>query len=73
MAIYVLGDVHNSLQKLEKILNRIQLKIRDHVIFLGDLLDRNGYDPDPVGVYFMLCGLSAKVTWIRRYWLPKTC
>lgn len=65
MAIYVIGDIHNSLKKLEKILELISPTMQDHVYLLGDLFDRGGAEPDPVGVYFKICGLNAKVTWIR--------
>lgn len=65
MATYVIGDIHNSLQKLEKMLELILSTEQDHVILLGDLFDRGGAKPDPVGVYFKVLGLPAKVTWIR--------
>ena len=65
MATYVIGDIHNLLQKLEQMLELISLSAQEHVVFLGDLFDRGGTKPDPAGVYFKILGLSAKVTWIR--------
>ncbi len=65
MAKYLIGDIHNSLQKFEPMLELISPSAQDHVILLGDLFDRGGAKPDPVGVYFKILGLSAKVTWIR--------
>ena len=32
---------------------------------LGDVFDRGGMNPDPIGVYFMLSGIKGKLTWIR--------
>lgn len=65
MATYVIGDIYNSLKKLEKMLALISPTGHDHVYLLGDLFDRGGAEPDPVGVYFKMSGLHAKVTWIR--------
>ena len=44
------------------------------MIVLGDLFDRGGVNPDPVGVYFTISSLQGKVTWIRGnhdQWLAK--
>ncbi len=65
MATYVIGDIHNSLRKLEKILEIIAPTSNDHIYLLGDLFDRGGAEPDPVGVYFKVTGLCSYVTWIR--------
>ena len=65
MAIYVIGDIHNSLIKLDGILKQISPSYKDNIILLGDLFDRGAAEPDPVGVYFRICGLDARVTWIR--------
>lgn len=65
MATYVIGDIHNSQKKLDKILKLILPTAQDHIYLLGDLFDRGGAEPDPVGVYFKISGLNAKVTWIR--------
>ncbi len=65
MATFVIGDIHNSLKQLEKLLEQIAPTERDRLFFLGDLFDRGGEAPDPVGVYFTVTGLDADVTWIR--------
>ncbi len=65
MATYVIGDIHNSLSKLDSLFKQMSLSINDHIYFLGDLFDRGGAEPDPVGVYFRICGLNSHVTWIR--------
>ncbi|SCY29606.1 Calcineurin-like phosphoesterase [Lachnospiraceae bacterium XBB2008] len=65
MATYIIGDIHNSIKKLDKLLSLISPSIQDRVLLLGDLFDRGGAEPDPVGVYFKICGLNANVTWIR--------
>ena len=65
MATYVIGDVHNSLKKLDKLLTIIKPTLHDRVFFLGDLFDRGCADPDPVGVYFKISWLNTTVKWIR--------
>lgn len=65
MSTYVIGDVHNSVKKLDKLLTLISPTLQDLVFFLGDLFDRGGAEPDPVGVYFRICGLNTNVKWIR--------
>ena len=65
MATYVVGDIHNSLIKLNGVLKQISLSYKDNLILLGDLFDRGAAEPDPVGVYSRICGLDARVTWIR--------
>ena len=65
MATYVIGDIHNFLIKLDGILKQISPSYKDNIILLGDLFDRGAAEPDPVGVYFRICGLDARVTWIR--------
>ena len=71
---YVMGDIHNEVKKLQSVLKRINITKDDELIVLGDLFDRGGATPDPVGVYFTLSGLQGKVTWIRGNhdeWLAK--
>lgn len=62
---YVMGDIHNEAGKLQSVLNQIDITVDDELIVLGDLFDRGGANPDPVGVYFALSGLQGKCTWIR--------
>ena len=65
MATYVIGDIHNSIKKLDKTLTLISPSMQDQIFLLGDLFDRGGTDPDPIGVYFRISGLSTNVKWIR--------
>lgn len=62
---YVMGDIHNDAVKLQSVLKQINIAADDELIVLGDLFDRCGAAPDPVGVYFTLSGLQGKCTWIR--------
>ena len=62
---YVLGDIHNELRKLKSILDQIHLGVEDELIVLGDIFDRGADEPDPVGVYFELCKIQEKCTWVR--------
>lgn len=62
---YVMGDIHNEICKLKNILSKINLTSNDELILLGDVFDRGTEDADPVGVYFELCKLQSKCTWIR--------
>ena len=65
MATYVIGDIHNSIKKLDKLLTLISPTMQDQIFFLGDLFDRGGADPDPVGVYHRISGLNTNEKWIR--------
>lgn len=65
MSTYVIGDVHNSLSKLEQMLELIAPTANDFLYFLGDLFDRGGADPNPVGVYFKFLEINAQCAWIR--------
>lgn len=65
MATYIIGDIHNSLIKFNEILEMVSPSTQDSIYLLGDLFDRGGAEPDPVGVYFKASGLNTNVTWIR--------
>ncbi len=65
MATFVIGDIHNSIKKLDKLLTFISPSMQDQIILLGDIFDRGGANPDPVGVYYKICGLNSSVKWIR--------
>lgn len=67
MATYVIGDIHNSLKNFDDMIKLIAPTTQDQIILLGDIFDRGGAEPDPVGVYFRICGLNANtnVKWIR--------
>lgn len=60
---YVMGDIHNESVKLQRVLDQIDISVDDELIVLGDLFDRGGANPDPVGVYFILSGIQGKCTW----------
>lgn len=62
---YVVGDIHNELSKLKNILSKINLTPTDELILLGDVFDRGTDTADPVGVYFELCKIPCKCTWIK--------
>lgn len=62
---YVVGDIHNEREKLRDVLQQIQLESGDELILLGDVFDRGTDDrADPVGVYFELCKIQGKCTWV---------
>ncbi len=65
MATYVIGDIHNSIKKLDNLLTLISPSMQDQIFLLGDLFDRGCADPDPVGVYHRISGLNTNATWIR--------
>ncbi len=62
MATYVIGDIHNSIKKLDKMIKLLSPTMQDQIIILGDLFDRGGAEPDPVGIYFRICGLNTNLT-----------
>ena len=62
---YVMGDIHNESVKLQRVLDQIDISVNDELVVLGDVFDRGGANPDPVGVYFILSGIQGKCTWIR--------
>ena len=57
---YVVGDIHNDARRLKGLLKRIEFGENDHLFLLGDLFDRCGYDPDPVGVYFTVTSIRSQ-------------
>ena len=72
---YVIPDIHNDNHRLKRLLDKIGFSATDHIYFLGDLFDRCSYDPDPVGVYFTILGISDNCTivagnhdrWLAEY------
>lgn len=62
---YVIGDIHNDNIRFSKMLEKIVFSEEDHPFLLGDLFDRNSYEPDPVGVYFNVLKLGDRCTVIR--------
>ena len=61
MATFIIGDIHNTLTKLNEMIRLISPTMQDQVILLGDLFDRGGAEPDPVGVYFRILGRHLRV------------
>ncbi len=49
--LYAVGDIHGMRAELEKLLGRLPLASDDHVIFIGDYVDRG---PDPAGTVELL-------------------
>ncbi|MEM9740548.1 MAG: metallophosphoesterase family protein [Pseudomonadota bacterium] len=77
----IIGDVHGALGPLETLVAKLELSSGDHLIFVGDLVDKG---PDPAGVVRFIRHLHEtapfKVTLIegnhedkhRRYYANKT-
>ena len=49
--LYAVGDIHGMRAELEKLLGRLPLASDDHVVFIGDYVDRG---PDPAGTVELL-------------------
>lgn len=62
---YVISDIHNDNERLQKLLKNIHFSERDHLFVLGDLFDRAEYNPDTLGVYFTILKLGKNCTVIR--------
>lgn len=58
MARYAIGDVHGCARTLDALVARLGLTPADHVVFVGDYVDRG---PDSPGVVDRLLELSARV------------
>lgn len=52
--LYAFGDIHGELEKLDELLDSIQIERSDRLVFLGDYIDRG---PDSVGVIERLISL----------------
>lgn len=71
---YVIGDIHNDNRRFYGMLKKINFSEEDQLFLLGDLFDRNLYEPDPIGVYFNILKLENRCTVIRGNhdtWLAK--
>ncbi|MFQ5514405.1 MAG: metallophosphoesterase family protein [Myxococcota bacterium] len=53
--LYAIGDIHGMREKLEELLRTLPLEPDDHLIFIGDYVDRG---PDPAGTVEVLTQLS---------------
>ncbi|MBI9032905.1 MAG: serine/threonine protein phosphatase [Bacteroidales bacterium] len=54
---WVIPDIHGCVKTLERLIGQIQPKREDHLIFLGDYIDRG---PDSKGVIDYLMGLQTQ-------------
>ena len=66
MKTVFIGDVHGMLEALDQLIEAVELCSGDHLVFLGDLVDKG---PDPLGVVRRVGELQTrddiKVTLIR--------
>lgn len=58
MALYAIGDVHGCVGSLRALLDRLAPTADDHLVFVGDYIDRG---PDSKGVLDLLIDLRARV------------
>ena len=67
LSTYIIGDIHNSIKEFNSIIGQIAPSVQDEIVLLGDVFDRGGGNPDPVGVYFSILRLSMNVNvkWVR--------
>jgi serine/threonine protein phosphatase 1 len=55
LMLYAIGDIHAELEKLDELLELLPLEKGDHLVFLGDYIDRG---PDACAVIERLIGFS---------------
>ncbi|MBD3276624.1 MAG: hypothetical protein GF372_15015, partial [Candidatus Marinimicrobia bacterium] len=55
---YVIGDVHGCLPELNQLLNLLDYSESDHIIFVGDLINKG---PDSRGVLELVDSIGAEV------------
>lgn len=46
--LIAVGDIHGEIEKLESLLNKLNLKLNDKVIFLGDYIDRGEHSKEVI-------------------------
>lgn len=51
-------------------LEKIAFSEEDHLFLLGDLFDRNSYEPDPIGIYFNICVIETGRTDYKSEEIP---
>ena len=59
MRTLAIGDIHGCLTQLDALLDAIAPTPDDHLIFLGDYIDRG---PDSAGVIRRVLNLSTRIT-----------
>lgn len=57
----IIGDVHGCLVELEELLHKVAATDRDHLVFVGDLVDRGPYSTDVVQLVQQLCDMRGAV------------
>lgn len=62
---YVFGDIHNNCYSFERMLEKINLSNNDTIILLGDIFDRNDYNPNPVDLYFRIQSMRERCVVVR--------
>lgn len=55
MSLYAIGDIHGCVKSLEALIDKIQPSADDHLVFIGDYVDRG---PDSKGVIDLLQNLA---------------
>jgi len=55
----IIGDVHGMLAELEALIEKVDLRPKDHVVFVGDLVDKG---PHPEGVVRFVKALAERHT-----------
>ena len=69
-ALYAIGDIHGSLESLERLLDKIKLDLtQDRLLFVGDYIDRGPKSKEVVDHIIRLKNLSAR---LRRIDTEKT-
>ena len=48
MRTFVIGDIHGGLKALLQVLNQLEVKEEDTLIFMGDYVDRGYYSVETV-------------------------
>ena len=57
MATYAIGDIHGCAQTLHALIDQLKLKKKDHLVLVGDYVDRG---PDSKGVFDLIFTLQKK-------------
>ena len=55
--LYAIGDIHGMSDKLEQLIEKLPLQLGDHLVFIGDYVDRG---PDPAGTVEFLVRLQQR-------------
>ncbi len=55
--LYAIGDIHGMCDKLEQLIEKLPLRLGDHLVFIGDYVDRG---PDPAGTVEFLVQLQRR-------------